>query len=126
MHGAAEFESLAKRRLPQFPFDLCPLLLCPPRRFGNRVEHQLDVLSLFLGIAAERPIRVSAAVVEISLERAREDPATRPGQLVLSNAQLDRGTVRYTLRKPLAILAEMRGSADWRTRHDSNMRPSDS
>ena len=47
-------------------------------------------------------------------------------ELVLSNAQLDGESVRYTLRKPFAILAEMRGSADWRTRHDSNMRPSDS
>lgn len=37
-------------------------------------------------------------------------------ELVLSNAQLDGESVRYTLRKPFAILAEMRGSADWRTR----------
>jgi hypothetical protein len=37
-------------------------------------------------------------------------------ELVLSNAQLDGEGVRYTLRKPFAILAEMRGSADWRTR----------
>lgn len=41
-------------------------------------------------------------------------------ELVVSNPRFDGESVRYTLRKPFAILAEMRGSADWRTRAEES------
>ena len=52
-----------------------------------------------------------------------------PGQFledVLSNAVLDKTTVRFELKKPLVMLAEMARSEEWRTRKDSNLRPLDS
>jgi site-specific DNA recombinase len=101
-----------------------------------RIREQRADLAQKLEQASERLDDAHVETVRSTLElakRAKLQWAERSAvekrrflELVLSNAQLDGGTVRYTLRKPFAILAEMRGSADWRTRHDSNMRPSDS
>ncbi len=45
---------------------------------------------------------------------------------LVSNPTLDGVTVRYEMKTPLAILAEMARGGDWRARHDSNVRPPDS
>ena len=47
-------------------------------------------------------------------------------EMVLSNPRLEGVTVRYDMKKPFAILAEMTKGNDWRARSDSNARPSDS
>jgi hypothetical protein len=47
-------------------------------------------------------------------------------EAVVSNVRLDGRTVRYDLRKPFQILSELREDPTWRTREDSNLRPSDS
>ena len=47
-------------------------------------------------------------------------------EMVLSNPRLDGVTVRWEMKKPFAILAEMTKGNDWRARSDSNARPSDS
>ncbi len=47
-------------------------------------------------------------------------------EIVVSNVRLDGQTVRYDLRKPFQILSELREDPTWRTREDSNFRPSDS
>ena len=47
-------------------------------------------------------------------------------EIVVSNVRLDGRTVRYDLRKPFQILSELREDPTWRTREDSNFRPSDS
>ena len=47
-------------------------------------------------------------------------------EVVVSNVRLDGRTVRYDLRKPFQILSELREDPTWRTREDSNLRPSDS
>jgi hypothetical protein len=49
----------------------------------------------------------------------------RHEQVVL-NARMNGGSVRFDLKKPFDTLAEMRGKEDWRTRRDSNSRPSGS
>jgi hypothetical protein len=41
-------------------------------------------------------------------------------EMVLSNQQLDGATVRYEMKKPFAILAEMTKGPDWRAHCDSN------
>ena len=41
-------------------------------------------------------------------------------EMVLSNPRLDGVTVRYDMKKPFAILAEMTKGNDWRARWDSN------
>ena len=47
-------------------------------------------------------------------------------EVVLSNPVLDGATVRWEMKKPFAILAEMTNGSAWRARSDSNARPSDS
>lgn len=42
---------------------------------------------------------------------------------LLSNPQWDGATMRYDLKKPFAVLAEMRGNDEWRARRDSNPQP---
>jgi site-specific DNA recombinase len=106
------------------------------KRKLQRIREQRADLAQKLEQASERLDDAHLETVRSTLElakRAKLQWAERSAvekrrflELVLSNAQLDGGTVRYTLRKPFAILAEMRGSADWRTREDSNFRPSDS
>ena len=102
----------------------------------QRIREQRTDLAQKLEQASERLDDAHLETVRSTLElanRAKLQWAERSAlekrrflELVLSNAQLDGESVRYTLRKPFAILAEMRGSADWRTREDSNFRPSDS
>ena len=45
-------------------------------------------------------------------------------EMVLSNPTLDGASVRWEMKKPFAILAEMTKGNDWRARSDSNARPS--
>jgi hypothetical protein len=60
-------------------------------------------------------------------ERARSASERRQFlELAVSNVRLDGQTVRYDLRKPFRILSEIGGDPAWRTREDSNLRPSDS
>ena len=102
----------------------------------TRIREQRAVLARKLDEANEQLDASYLETVRSTLElakRAKLQWAERSAvekrrflELVLSNAQLDGESVRYTLRKPFAVLAEMRGSADWRTREDSNFRPSDS
>lgn len=44
-------------------------------------------------------------------------------EMILSNPVLDGINIQYDLKKPFAILKEMKGNDEWRTRHDSNVRP---
>lgn len=43
--------------------------------------------------------------------------------MILSNPVLDGINIQYDLKKPFAILKEMKGNDEWRTRVDSNHRP---
>lgn len=91
----------------------------------QRIREQRADLAQKLEEASERLDDAHLETVRSTLElanRAKLQWAERSAlekrrflELVLSNAQLDE-SVRYTLRKLFAILAEMRGSADWRTR----------
>jgi site-specific DNA recombinase len=102
----------------------------------QRVREQRTDLAQKLEQASERLDDAHMETVRSTLElakRAKLQWATRSAlekrrflELVVSNPRLDGGTVRYDLRKPFQLLAELGGSSDWRTRHDSNMRPSDS
>lgn len=42
---------------------------------------------------------------------------------VVRNPRLDGRTVRYDLKNPFAVLAQMHGEGGWRPRRDSNLRP---
>lgn len=106
------------------------------KRKRDRIREQRDELAQKLEQAVERVDDAHMETVRSTLElakRAKLQWAERSAhekrrflELVLSNPQLDGESVRYELRKPFALLAEMNGSSSWRTRHDSNMRPSDS
>jgi site-specific DNA recombinase len=106
------------------------------KRKRQRVREQRDELAQKLEQSNANLDEGYLATVKSTLElakRAKLQWAERSAhekrrflELVLSNAQLDGESVRYELRKPFALLAEMNGSSSWRTRHDSNMRPSDS
>ena len=45
--------------------------------------------------------------------------------MVLSNPVLNGLNVEFNLRKPFDVLVEMKGNTEWRTRQDSNLRPTD-
>lgn len=101
-----------------------------------RIREQRAELAQKLARASERLDDAHMETVKSTLElakRAKLQWAERSAvekrrflELVLSNSVLDGESVRYELRKPFALFAEMNGSSSWRTRHDSNMRPPDS
>lgn len=96
-----------------------------------RIREQRADLAQKLEQASERLDDAHMQTVRSTLElanRAKLQWAERSAlekrrflELVVSNPRLDGESVRYDLRKPFAILAEMRGSADWRTPQDSNL-----
>ena len=106
------------------------------KRKRDRIREQRAELAQKLEQASERLDDAHMETVRSTLElakRAKLQWATRSAlekwrflELVVSNPRLDGESVRYDLRKPFALLAEMNGFSSWRTRHDSNMRPSDS
>ena len=44
-------------------------------------------------------------------------------ELVVSNPQLTGSSVRFEMKKPFAVLTEMKQTKDWRAQEDSNLRP---
>ena len=80
-------------------------------------DAQLDTLRSTLELA--KSAKITWAARSVADQR-------RFLEIVVSNVRLDGQTVRYDLRKPFQILSELRGDPTWRTREDSNFRPSDS
>ena len=91
----------------------------------NKIEQTHDVLDEKLLITASRVLDLAKrakglwAVQNLAEKRALLD------KLVL-NPRMKGASVEYDLRKPFDTLSEMRGKVDWRTRRDSNSRPSGS
>lgn len=106
------------------------------KRKRQRIREQRADLAQKLEQSSERLDDAHMETVRSTLElakRAKLQWATRSAlekrrflELVVSNPRLEGGTVRYDLRKPFQLLSELGGSADWRTREDSNLRPPDS
>ena len=80
-------------------------------------DAQLDTLRSTLELA--KSAKITWATRSVAEQR-------RFLEIVVSNVRLDGQTVRYDLRKPFQILSELREDPTWRTREDSNFRPSDS
>ena len=80
-------------------------------------DAQLDTLRSTLELA--KSAKITWAARSVADQR-------RFLEIVVSNVRLDGQTVRYDLRKPFQILSELREDPTWRTREDSNFRPSDS
>jgi hypothetical protein len=106
------------------------------KRQRERVRERRADLTRKQGDAHERLDEVWLETAKTTLELAQSAKITWLSrsaserrqflELVVSNARLDGQTVRYDLRKPFQVLSEVREDPDWRTREDSNLRPSDS
>lgn len=73
-------------------------------------------------VTAQRVLELAKTVKTLRITRTREERRDFLAKL-LCNPVLDGRTVRYNLRKPFAVLAQMHGEGGWRPRQDSNLRP---
>lgn len=91
----------------------------------TRIEQTHDELDDKLLVTASRVLDLAKRAKELWAVQNLAEKRALLDKLVL-NPRMNRASVEYDLRKPFDTLAQMRGKEDWRTRRDSNSRPSGS
>lgn len=91
-------------------------------RFTNlMLAAQKEIDGAYL-VTAKKVLELAKQAKTLWLSRTREERKEFL-EKILSNRVLDGLTMRYELKRPFRILAEMASSSCWRTRKDSNLRP---
>ncbi len=89
-------------------------------RFTNLMAAaQREIDGAYL-VTAKKVLELAKNAKTLWLSRSKEDRRDFM-EKILSNRVLDGLTVRYELKKPFRILAEMASSSNWRARQDSNL-----
>ena len=98
------------------------------RKDRNFVIQQIESLQLSLTSVVMETVQSILELAKNAKSFWNSEPLEEKKKvldMILSNPVLDGINIEYDLKKPFEILKEMKGNSEWRTRQDSNLRPTD-